>query len=120
MTGSDMVRFLQALLSEVRGEILFVWDNVQIHRSTVAKTFLAAHPRIRLLPLPPYAPELNPQEYVWASLKTKDLAHAYPDGMPALTRRIKSGKTRITKHPEILEGCLLASGLFKERAGNIC
>jgi len=120
MTGSDMVRFFKELLCEVRGNILFVWDNVQIHRSIAAKTFLAAHPRIHLMPLPTYAPELNPQEYVWASLKTKDLAHAYPDGMTALTRRIASGKKRIAQHPEILEGCLLASGLFRRWRGKIC
>jgi transposase len=46
-------------------------DGAPMHRSRAIKTFLAegAAKRLRLKQLPGYAPDLNPDEGIWAYLK---------------------------------------------------
>ena len=69
--GPHLVRFLKHVLAHISGEILLVWDGLPAHRSQSVKDFLAtpAAKRLTLLQLPPYAPELNPQEGIWRYLK---------------------------------------------------
>lgn len=47
-------------------KIVIVWDNAPWHKSALIKSYLdnTKH-RFHLIQLPPYAPELNPQENVW-------------------------------------------------------
>lgn len=44
-------------------------DNAGIHRSKVTQAFVELHERLSLVFLPPYTPELNPIELVWAYVK---------------------------------------------------
>ena len=62
--GPDLVRFLKHILPHIPGNSLLVWHGLPAHRSLPIKDFLAtgAANRLTLLQLPPYAPELNPQE----------------------------------------------------------
>ena len=41
-------------------------------------------PNISLIPLPPYAPELNPVERVWLHLRERLLSHRLLDGYDAI------------------------------------
>ena len=41
---------------------------------------------ISLMPLPPRAPELNPVEQVWATLRQRDLANRVFDGYEAIAQ----------------------------------
>ena len=54
----DVVAFLRQLLRCLRGKPLVVWDGAPIHRAHPIKDFLAAGAakRLRLEPLPGYAP----------------------------------------------------------------
>jgi transposase len=46
--------------------IVILWDNAKWHNSKEVKGFLSTTThKIHLIHLPPYAPELNPQEHVW-------------------------------------------------------
>lgn len=69
--GPDVVEFLEQLTEQIDGKLLVIWDGAPIHRSRAVKDFLAsgAAARIQLEALPPYAPELNPDEGVWRYLK---------------------------------------------------
>jgi transposase len=55
----------------------FMQDNASIHTSSLVLDWLKDH-GIRLLPWPPYSPDLNPIEAIWAILK-KRLNEEYPD-----------------------------------------
>ena len=47
-------------------KIVIIWDNAPWHRSKLIKKFLTdTKHHFFLIQLPPYAPELNPQEHVW-------------------------------------------------------
>lgn len=71
LTGVEVVRFLRHLLRHIPGKLLVVWDGSPIHRGRVVKDYLAdgGGRRIHLERLPASAPELNPDEGVWNSLR---------------------------------------------------
>jgi len=63
------------LLARSEGKTLAViLDNVSYHSSRRVRNFLAAHPNLKLFPLPTYSPEYNPTEQVWRW--AKPLVHA--------------------------------------------
>ncbi|MDG7015948.1 MAG: IS630 family transposase [Nitrososphaerota archaeon] len=81
LEGRDTVVFLRKLLKEKRDDerLLVVWDGASIRKSGNVKRFLERHrPTITTRLFPPYAPELNPDEYVWNLAKHHDLANWCP------------------------------------------
>ena len=71
--------FVRQLYRHLRAPMALVWDLSKIHRGPRVKTFLASTGSLHFH-FPPYAPELDPVEYVWSYLKTKPLANlACPD-----------------------------------------
>ena len=72
----DTVRTLRHLARHIKRPIALLWDGLAQHRAKIVREFLA-HKKNRFVIVerfPAYAPELNPQEYVLASSKTKDMA----------------------------------------------
>lgn len=69
------VQFLTQLLQNIKGKIIVVWDRLVAHRSRLVNRWLGRHPRIECEFFPPYAPELNPVEYLWSYLKMNGLAN---------------------------------------------
>lgn len=54
-------------------EIWVYLDNSGVHKSNLVRETLKRHTRIRLKPLPPYSPDINPQEYMWGYSRHKEL-----------------------------------------------
>lgn len=75
LNGLHTVAFLCHLLQVVGERLLIVWDNSPIHRRQEVKEFLAgpAAKRIHIEPLPTYAPDLNPVEWMWKHLKMVEM-----------------------------------------------
>lgn len=70
--------FEQVLLPELPPGSVIVLDNARFHQSPTTQKLVAAA-GCQLLFLPPYSPDLNPIEHLWAAFKTrlrKDLATA--------------------------------------------
>lgn len=62
--------FLELILHRnSRGDIILVLDNVRFHHAKALRAFQVAHPRLHFLFLPPYQPQLNPQEMVWQIMR---------------------------------------------------
>ncbi len=52
-------------LKENRKKVLIVWDNLSACKSKAVNEFLKSNKkRLRIEFLPPYTPELNPQEHI--------------------------------------------------------
>ncbi len=74
--GADLVlSFIKALDRQLDNPAVLVWDRLTAHRAKVVKEFMRDSPRFDNFFLPPYAPELNPVEYIWSYLKTNSLAN---------------------------------------------
>jgi transposase len=68
--GGDVVEFLKQLKRHLGGPFTVLWDGSNVHsKSRVVRTYLAEHPEIVAVTLPAYAPEINPDEFVWGWTK---------------------------------------------------
>jgi putative transposase len=104
--------FLRHLLRHIRGRIIVVWDNINPHRAVAVKQFVHEHrSRISLEPLPPYSPELNPDEWVWRYLKQVELANFAPLNLGELKVALRNATQRVRMRPGLMRSFLDASGL---------
>jgi len=71
----EVLAFLAVLLEQLDAPAIVVWDRLQVHRAKKVQAFVAANEPLRTVFLPPYAPELNPVEYLWSYLKLNPLAN---------------------------------------------
>jgi len=70
---------------------VMVVDGASSH---VAKD-LAVPENMRLLRLPPYAPELNPQEHVWDELREKEFPNRVFANMAGVLQQLQSGLPKL-------------------------
>lgn len=104
--------FLRHLLRHVHGRIILVWDNIKPHKSAAVKYFVRdQRPRLSLEYLPPYAPELNPDEWVWRYLKQVALANFAPLHLGQLQIGLRQATQRIRLRPALMRSFLEASDL---------
>lgn len=113
MNADVVLVYLKELRRHLRGrKLLLFWDGLPAHRAKTVQMFLKAHKaRIRVVRFPAYAPELNPPEYLWSALKSKDLSNLEPE-LRAVSRAVGKGYRRIRRQPDLLKGFLRASELF--------
>jgi transposase len=77
LTGLQTIEFLGHLGRQLRGAALVIWDRSPIHRRGDVQEFIAAVGAKNLVVelLPPYAPDLNPVEWLWRHLKDEEMAN---------------------------------------------
>jgi transposase len=74
LNGLHSIEFLVHLGRMVGDRLLVIWDGSPIHRRAEVQAFVAeAGGKIHLEPLPAYAPDLNPVEWLWKHLKKVEL-----------------------------------------------
>jgi len=70
MTQQRFIEFMQRLIVDSTRKLFFIVDNLKVHHGKIVKEWLALHKNeIELFYIPPYSPELNPDEYLNHSLK---------------------------------------------------
>src|ERR1700752_408636 len=85
VTAPVVIGFLRRLIRNPRGKIFLILDRLAAHRARQVHDWLAAHrAQIEVFYLPPYSPELNPEEGLNADLKQAgEIATAGPCILPA-------------------------------------
>ena len=91
-------------LSEVLGELrkflggekaTLLWDGLPAHRSTAMRAWLTTQRQWLVVErLPAYAPELNPTEGLWSSLKAVELANLTASTLAEVIDRAHRGIQR--------------------------
>jgi transposase len=73
------IEFMRRLLRQTTGKLYLIVDGHPVHRSAAAKKFVAdSVRRLRLIRLPGYCPELNPDELLNQDVKTNALGKTRP------------------------------------------
>lgn len=71
------IDFLRRLLHGAEAPIFLIVDGHPSHRAKMVKEFLSRlNNRLRLFFLPPYSPELNPDEHVWNDVKNNSVGRS--------------------------------------------
>lgn len=111
----DVIRCLKEFRRHVRGCVILLWDGLMPHRAKATKAFARIQRHwLTVYRFPPYAPELNPPEYLFSASKSKDLAGLYVGTIDDIDAHIKSSKRRFQRHPNLLTGFLKESTLFEK------
>ena len=121
--GPRVLCFLVDLLTEITGDILLVWDNAAIHKTGEIKDFLARPDvagRLEVMPLPSYAPKLNPEELINAHIKAQRLASFAPETAGELRKTAGKELRRAACKSNLLTNILASSkhGLLDRK--NLC
>lgn len=108
--ASLFVDFMQRLLKQAAGRIYLIVDGHPVHRSSVAKRFVATQQaRLRLIRLPGYCPELNPDELLNQDVKTNALGKSRPTNRAEMMSSVRSHLHRRQKQPQVIRN------LFQEK-----
>ena len=94
MNTERMSEFLAQISRRYAREfIVMVVDGASSHRSKE----LAVPSNIRLLSLPAYSPELNPQEHLWEEIREKEFPNRVYDSLEGVKKQLKSGLVRLAQ-----------------------
>lgn len=111
--SEHVVVFLSHLIRCVPGNILIVWDRLSSHRSGLVRDYLdTLQGRVIIEYLPPYAPELNPVEYIWAYLKQHQLPNVCAKDLWNLGFGARQAMRRMRRKPHLITAFWKQSTLY--------
>lgn len=104
------VSFMQRLIKQATTKIYLIVDGHPVHRSKIAKRFVEDNAaKIRLIRLPGYCPELNPDELLNQDVKTNALGKIRPTNRTEMMTGVRSHLYRRQRQPQVIRN------LFKEK-----
>ena len=99
MNTLRMSEFLAQVSASHRNEfIVMVVDGASSH---VSKDLIVPE-NIRLLRLPPYAPELNPQEHIWDELREKEFPNRVFSDLTSVMRQLETGLPKLAANTTVV------------------
>jgi len=103
LNGWHCIEFLVHLGRLVGDRLLVIWDRSPIHRRAELQAFVAdAGDMIHLEPLPAYAPELNPVEWLWKHLKKVELRNLPCLDLEQLHMELHLAIGRVRQRPNLV------------------
>lgn len=112
------IDFTERLLKQVEGRIYLIVDGHPVHRARAVKRFVEVNTkRLKLIFLPGYCPELNPDELLNQDVKTNALGKSRPAGSPRIDARgtpLPAPAAETTsRHPQLVsrEACSLCGSM---------
>jgi transposase len=74
--AATTVDFLKLLHEKYPGPLMVIWDNGPAHRGEAIRTYLSTPDlQLRLITLPPYSPDFNPDEAIWQWIRAEITAN---------------------------------------------
>ncbi|MCX5416352.1 transposase [Streptomyces sp. NBC_00059] len=109
---AGLIEVLEQMKVFYRGErVVLVWDGLSAHWSRAMRAWVAEQDWLTLERLPAYAPELNPVELLWSSLKKRELANLAGDHLADVADATEQGIHRINANPRLPWSFLAHTGL---------
>ena len=104
VNASVFREFLKRLITGMDRKIFLIVNRHPAHKAGLVSRFVEDNAdAIELFFLPPYAPELNPDELAWAHIKTR-IAKATTQTKDQLKAMVERVMHRLQKMPEIVAG----------------
>ena len=105
VTATQIVQYFTQLLRHLRRPVVVLWDLCQIHRGGKVAEFCRRHRRLHLEWFPAYAPELNPEEYVWTQTK-RTVSNACAENLDQLLDLVVEALGEVKQSPSLLSAGL--------------
>ena len=98
--ASVFVEFLKRLMHGWKRPIFLIVDGHPTHKARVVTACLEKMKgKLRLFYLPPYSPELNPDEYVWNDVKNNAVGRSVITNVKKLRSTVESRLRYLQKNP---------------------
>ena len=109
--GEQVIAALCYFRRRIGRPLEVLWDGLHAHRAKLVQAFIAAHPDdYHLEWLPPYAPELNPEELCNGAVKL-ELRNALPASVEDLQRMVRHSFVRLGRQSDRLHAFFRHAGL---------
>jgi transposase len=108
-----LIEVLAELRRFLAGEkVTLLWDGLPAHRSRAMRAWLNTQRHWLVVErLPAYAPELNPTEGLWSSLKAVELANLTSPTLAEVIQQARRGVERVRRTPHLAYSFLRHAGL---------
>ena len=100
----EFLEFCKVLLADVGRPVFLIIDNSQVHRAKILKAYATeSKGMLTLFFLPPYSPDLNPDEWVWKNVKHDNLGRASVKSEAELAEFAHAALTKLKALPEKIQ-----------------
>jgi transposase len=109
----EVIAFLRHLLHWIPGPMLILWDGGRIHKGKELQEFLRLDDqgRVAFETFPAYAPEVDPDEYVWRQLKYTELVNRTCWTLDQLRVHLTEATRRLRRRVALLRRMMNHAGL---------
>lgn len=104
LNAESFVAFLQNFVECQTGKVFLVVDGHPAHKANLVKSYIQSlKGKLELHFLPPYAPDLNPDEFVWSYMKNNGVSKKPLKKNESLQSRIDEDLNRIKNNPALVK-----------------
>lgn len=102
-TADVMIQFLRRLVRQTKRKVYLIVDGHPVHRSGKVKRWIEKHKQqLRLIQLPGYSPELNPDELLNQDVKSNALGRRRPSNQGEMIGDVRSYLRSTQRQPAIV------------------
>jgi transposase len=112
LDAEAFVAFLKNFMDSRTGKVFLVVDGHPAHKANVVKAYLKSlQGRLELHFLPPYAPDLNPDEFVWSYMKNNGVSKKPLKQNESLRERVENDLTAIQQDRKLVRSFFCAKSV---------
>jgi transposase len=101
---ATFIKFLQRLIRSTDSKVFLIVDNLQVHRAKKVRVWVDKRKeQIELFFLPPYCPELNPDEYLNNTVKSQLRKKPAPRSQEQLQGSLRSCMKSNQRRPHLIQ-----------------
>ena len=101
MTQRRLIEFLRRLVHDAPRKVFLILDNLRVHHGKLVQKWLGERTeKIEIFYLPPYSPELNPDEYLNHALKRDVHSGKHPYSFSQIVHKVQSFMRRLQHHKD--------------------
>ena len=107
-TTDVMLQFLRRLVRQAKRKVFLIVDGHPVHRSRKVKRWVEEHKQqIRLVQLPGYSPDLNPDELLNQDVKSNALGRRRPSNQTEMISDVRSYLRSTQRQPVVVKNYFL-------------
>ncbi|HTU04148.1 MAG TPA: IS630 family transposase [Trebonia sp.] len=101
----EFLEFCKTLIADAGRPVYLIVDNSQVHRSKILKEYARqSNGMLAVFFLPPYSPDLNPDEWVWKNVKHDNLGRAVAKSEGELAQFAHAALANLKSFPDKILG----------------